>query len=137
MNNNKTKSISSSKMVVGESFVASITDIKDGKYGPVYVLNKDNETVDLLPSGNLKFLADDLEKGKKTLNTAYVITRVADKTGVLKAGPNAGKTYTASQFTVYPAATATANQTTVTGAPSVSDKLAAIRAKRATNTQNG
>ena len=122
MNTNRTKSISTSKMAMGESVTGSIVDVKDGKYGPIYVLNVGGNDVDLFPSGNLKFLASDLESGKRQLNTPYTITRIADKTI---------KGYPVSQFTIN-----AANETAEAKTNVVADKLAAIRAKRVANGTN-
>lgn len=109
-------------MAIGETVVLTFTDIKEGKYGAVYVAtNANGEETEVRPSGNLKFLADDFANDKKSLNVAYTITRVADKTGVSKAG----QAYTASQYTV-----ASADGTPTAKDNPVAAKLAAIRAKR-------
>lgn len=116
------KTVSASKMTIGETLTGSIVDVKEGKYGAIFVLeNGAGEQVTLFPSGNLKFLADDLEKGKKQLNTSYTITRVANKNI---------KGYEVSQFTVNASATTEAAKANNT----VADKLAAIRAKRTPQT---
>lgn len=116
------KVLKTTSMQIGESITVTITDVTEGKFGANYVATVNGETTEIRPSGNLKFLADDLANGKKSLNVPYVITRTADKSGVSKLG----KSYTASQFEVTPAGEA-AN---TTQANPVAAKLAAIRAKR-------
>lgn len=117
------KVLSTSKMKIGEPMTVVITDVVEGKFGANYVGTVNGELTEIRPSGNLKFLADDLANGKKSLNTPYVITRVEDISGTSK---KTGVAFTATQFTVTPAdgsaATAKANP--------VAAKLAAIRAKR-------
>ena len=116
------KTLTTSKMTIGESVTATITDVVEGKFGANYVATINGEATEIRPSGNLKFLADDLANGKKSLNVAYTITRVADKSGTSKAG----KQYTATQFDVK----AAAEQADTAAVNPVAAKLAAIRAKR-------
>lgn len=117
--------LSTSKMAIGESVTLEITDVKEGKFGAVYVATINGQDTEVRPSGNLKFLADDLANGKKSLNTAYTITRVADKSGIAK---STGKAYTSSQFEIAAASAQATNKDNPVAA-----KLAAIRAKRTQN----
>lgn len=116
------KTLTTSKMTVGESLTVVVTDVVEGKFGANYIATVNGEETEIRPSGNLKFLADDIANGKKSLNTPYVITRVADLNGVSK---KTGKAFTATQFTITPAAGDNSIQ-----ANPVAAKLAAIRAKR-------
>lgn len=117
MNTYKTTSLG-----IGDSAELVINDVKDGKYGPVYVGTVDGEDSYIQPSGNLKFMVEKLEKGELTLGKAFVVTRTADIR--TKAG------YTATQFAIGDKAAAkAANAPAAT--TNVADKLAAIRAKRA------
>lgn len=122
------KVLTTSKLAIGESVTLTITDVVEGKFGANYVGTINGEETEVRPSGNLKFLADDLSNGKKSLNVAYTITRVADKQGVSKAG----KAYTATQFDVK-----AAGSTATSAENPVASKLAAIRAKRAQSSNNG
>ncbi len=126
MNNYKTTSLA-----IGDSAELVINDVKDGKYGPVYVGTVDGEASYIQPSGNLKFMVEKLEKGELTLGKAFVITRNADVP--TKAGFTSTK-YTISAVGAAPAATAA--KTAPAAASSVTDKLAAIRAKRAQSSTN-
>lgn len=116
MNNYKTTSLA-----VGDSATLVINDVKDGKFGPVYVGSVNGVDSYIQPSGNLKFMVEKLEKGELTLGKAFNITRKADAR--TKAG------FSVTQFDIgadaAKAATAPAAATTT-----VADKLAAIRAKR-------
>ncbi len=123
-----TKSISNgklktAKMEMGSSVSGELVRVNDSQYGPVYVLNVNGKEVTLYPSGNLKFLAADIESGKRQLNVQTTITRVADKSY---------KGYPVTQFTIDQTQNAQA-ATSSTAAPStdnVATKLAAIRANR-------
>ena len=130
--NNK-KSITTSKLAVGESFTGSLVDINQGKFGPVYTFSIDGKDVTVFPSGNLKFLAEKIDKGEVAINAPLTITRTADIR--TKAG------FTATQFSIVDAAnaaTAGAGAATAAAASvtSVADKLAAIRAKRTSSGAN-
>lgn len=109
---------------IGDSVTMTITDVKEGKYGAVYIGTIDGDSAEIRPSGNLKFLADDLAQGKKELGKAYTVTRIADKSI---------KGYSVTQFSV----TEAASTATPTVNNTVADKLAAIRAKRAQSSNNG
>lgn len=118
------KVITTSKMAIGESFTATIVDVVEGKFGANYIATINGEETEIRPSGNLRFLADDIANGKKSLGVAYTVTRTADKSGTNKAG----KAFTATQYDIVEAG----KNETVAGNP-VAAKLAAIRAKRATS----
>lgn len=118
------KVLTTNKIPVGDSVTLTVRDVVEGKFGANYIADINGEETEVRPSGNLKFLADDIANGKKSLGVAYTVTRVADKSGTNKAG----KSFTASQFTI----TEAGKTETVQGNP-VAAKLAAIRAKRSGN----
>lgn len=120
------KVLTTSKMAIGEIVTITVNDVVEGKFGANYIATVNGEETEVRPSGNLKFLGEDIAKGKKSLFTAYSVTRIADKQGVSKSG----QAYTASQFTILPAASTTSAAQAATS--SVAEKLAAIRAKRGT-----
>lgn len=130
MTQTKNSIYKTTSIAVGDSITLVVTDVKAGKdfgRGPttLYVGTVNGTASTVSPSGNLKFLADDFAQGKKELNKAYTVTRLADKNI---------KGYNVSQFSV---TEASANATAPTSStPSVADKLAAIRAKRPTNGQS-
>lgn len=102
-------------LAVGDSATIVITDVKEGKFGPMYLGTVNGQSALINPSGNLKNVFQ-----KAELNKALTITRIPDvKT---QAGFNV------TQFTLGDAAPAAATNVT-----SVADKLAAIRAKRTTS----
>lgn len=110
---------------VGDSVTMSITDLSEGKYGTEYVGTVNGKSVKISPSGNLKFLADDLAQGKRELNKVYTVTRKPDIKS--KSG------YNVTQFTI---TEGVVEVNTSTQTSSVADKLAAIRAKRGQATGN-
>lgn len=120
MNTFKTTSLA-----VGDSVTLVINDVKEGKYGPVYVGTVEGEAHYIQPSGNLKLkLAD----GKVALAKPFTITRTADAT--------TRQGYNVTQFTLAEgenqaqAAKATQAALAVSAETKIADKLAAIRAKR-------
>lgn len=117
MNNYKTTSLA-----VGDSVSLVINDVKDGKFGPVYVGSVNGVDSYIQPSGNLKFMVEKLEKGELTLGKAFSITRKADAR--TKAG------YSVTQFDIGNAPSVATTPATAAATTTVADKLAAIRAKR-------
>lgn len=103
---------------VGDSATIVVTDVKDGKYGPMFVGTVNGQSSIISPSGNLKFKLPELE-----LNKAVTITRIADTTS--KTG------YKVTQFSL-----ADGEKAVAASSSSVADKLAAIRAKRPANGTN-
>lgn len=113
----------STSLAVGESVTIIVNDVATNKFGTVNYLGMvDGVESEIRPSGNLKFLADDLKSGKRNYDTAYTLTRTADKQI---------KGYNVTQFSLNPVDSAAP----AAKVASVTDKLNAIRAKRAT-TQN-
>lgn len=119
------------KMAVGETMAGEVTDIKEGKFGPIFVMKAGEKEITVFPSGNLKGFVKDLLEGKKELNVMTTFTRTAD---------TEFKGYACSQFTIVQGAEAAAEtaapSTATTKTDSVADKLAAIRAKRAQSAQS-
>jgi len=104
-------------VAVGESFSLTLIDVAEGKFGPALVGLVNGEEVQLQTSGNLRFMIEDLSKGKRELNKAYTVTRIADIQH---------KGYPTTQYAITDGAAAPA----AAPAQSVADKLAAIRAKK-------
>lgn len=112
----------------GETLTGVLVGFKENQYGKQNALiTVDNQTVELMIAGNLRFLADDVNKGKFSLYKSITITRVEDKDI---------NGYATSQFKVIQegaastAPRAAAAPSTVN--PDVKAKLAAIQAKRGT-----
>lgn len=114
MNNNNI--FKTTSLEVGDSATLVINDIREGKFGPVYIGTVDGQAAEIRPSGNLKFVLEKAEFGK-----AMTVTRKADEK--TKAG------FSVTKFDVGAPGAAAAPNT-------VADKLAAIRAKRAQPTSN-
>ena len=106
-NNNVFKTTS---LAVGDTATIVLTDVKDGQYGPIYVGTVNGTTSEIRPSGNLKKLFEGSEMGK-----ALKVTRIPDV--------KTAKGFNVTQYTVANGEQASTN--------TISDKLAAIRAKRA------
>lgn len=105
-NNNVFKTTS---LAVGDSATIVINDVKEGKFGPVYLGTVNGTTSEIRPSGNLKRELENASMGE-----ALTITRTADV--------RTAKGFTATTFTVAKAGAEASNN--------VASKLAAIRAKR-------
>jgi hypothetical protein len=121
--------LKATEIQVGESVSGTLVDFKENNYGNMNILlDVNGSNVEILVAGNLKFLAEDVTKGKKELGAFTTITRVDDvKT---KSG------YTSSKFLVEQgeaSATTTTETTSTAAKPSVKDQLAAIRAQRTSN----
>lgn len=112
---------------VGETLSGVLVGFKENQYGKQNILlTVDNQTVELMVAGNLRFIADDVNKGKFSLYKPVSITRVEDKDI---------NGYATSQFRTTQEGQAAAAPKAVTTAPaagtsSVQAKLAAIQAKR-------
>lgn len=69
----KNNKLSTSKMEVGSSVRGLFVDIQEGKFGPVFILNINNQDVTIFPSGNVK-----RELGPDQVGTIVTITRLND-----------------------------------------------------------
>jgi hypothetical protein len=113
----------------GETLTGVLVGFKENQYGKQNALiTVDNQTVELMIAGNLRFLADDVNKGKFSLYKSITITRVEDKDI---------NGYATSQFKLTqegaPQKAAVSGVSSTTGStvnPDVKAKLAAIQAKR-------
>jgi hypothetical protein len=135
----KNGKLKATEMQVGESVTGTLKDVveksgktKDGREFTSYsiILEQNGKDIELYSAGNLKYMKNDVEAGKRQLGAFTVITRVDNIT--TKSGYPSSKfqiTQGTNQAPVAAQAPAAATTTTV----SVKEKLAEIQARRGAN----
>ncbi len=124
----KNGKVKATEIQVGESITGTLLGVRENKFGTQNPLIEVNGTeVEIYAAGNLKFLAEKIDRGQLTVGAFTTITRGED--GTTKKG------YSVTQFDVVQDQTnqATSTSNVPTSSVSVKDKLQAIRANRTTN----
>lgn len=137
--NIKNGKLKATEIEQGDSITGVLVGFKENQYGKHNILmTVDNQTVEIMVAGNLRFVKDDLDKGKLKLYQPTTITRVEDKdingysTSQFKTTQEGQTLKTHAVISQSPAV-----PTGELGNAAVKAKLAAIQAKRTAGTASG
>lgn len=124
----KNGKLKATEIEVGESISGVLVGFKENQYGKQNIMLslEGGQTVEVMVAGNLRFVADDVNKNKLALYKTVTITRVEDKDI---------NGYATSQFRTTQEGQGSAAKAAPAAAPvnpDVKAKLAAIQAKRGT-----